>query len=392
MPNTPKMAMPYIVTGQAQKEITHNDALNDLDSLAQITVLSRAVITPPLTPFEGDSYIIPSTATGAWAGNTNAIASYYSGWRIKVPKAGWQAYVQDESMMCLYDGTVWNATVASQAITLFGNITAPSWTNAGVAFKAAAATYTNTTSSGVVATQGVYSFGIPTLNASAATTYTNSGTVIIRGAPVSGTNVTQSNVAALLVESGGIRIVSGSLQLAGGSYTGGAVNAIAGSVNISGNQSIASWTTSGVLFRANAVTLTDTTGTGVIATRVANSFAALTFASTLAVTLTDAATFYVAGAPVSGTNTTITRGWSHYVAAGNAYFGGGVVMAATPAAPNANALLDIQSTTKAFMPPRMTTAQKTAIPSPTSGMVVYDSTLNKLCVFGASAWETITSV
>lgn len=60
--------------------------------------------------------------------------------------------------------------------------------------------------------------------------------------------------------------------------------------------------------------------------------------------------------------------------------------------PNVNALLDVTSTTKAFMPPRMTTTQKNAIASPTAGMVVYDSTLNKLCVRAASAWETITSV
>lgn len=60
--------------------------------------------------------------------------------------------------------------------------------------------------------------------------------------------------------------------------------------------------------------------------------------------------------------------------------------------PNANALLDVQSTTKAFMPPRMTTTQKNAIAGPASGMVVYDSTLGKLCVRGAAAWETVTSV
>ena len=62
------------------------------------------------------------------------------------------------------------------------------------------------------------------------------------------------------------------------------------------------------------------------------------------------------------------------------------------ASPNANAILDVSSTTKAFMPPRMTTTQKNAIASPTAGMVVYDSTLHKLCVRAASAWETVTSV
>lgn len=59
-------------------------------------------------------------------------------------------------------------------------------------------------------------------------------------------------------------------------------------------------------------------------------------------------------------------------------------------APDANKLLDLKSTTKAFAPPRMTTTQKTAIASPTAGMVVYDTTLNKLCVY-TTTWETITS-
>ena len=60
--------------------------------------------------------------------------------------------------------------------------------------------------------------------------------------------------------------------------------------------------------------------------------------------------------------------------------------------PNANALLDISSTTKAFMPPRMTTTQKAAIASPTAGMVVYDATLNKLSVYTGAVWETVTSI
>ena len=57
---------------------------------------------------------------------------------------------------------------------------------------------------------------------------------------------------------------------------------------------------------------------------------------------------------------------------------------------NANAILDIQSTTKAFMPPRMTTAQRDAVASPTAGMVVYNSTTNKLNVY-TTAWEAVTS-
>lgn len=54
-------------------------------------------------------------------------------------------------------------------------------------------------------------------------------------------------------------------------------------------------------------------------------------------------------------------------------------------------ILQIDSTTKGFLPPRMTTTQKNAIATPAAGLMVYDSTLNKLCVY-TTAWETVTSV
>jgi hypothetical protein len=62
------------------------------------------------------------------------------------------------------------------------------------------------------------------------------------------------------------------------------------------------------------------------------------------------------------------------------------------ATPNASAILDITSTTKGFLPPRMTTTQKNAISTPATGLVVYDTTLNKLSVYTGSAWETVTSL
>ena len=57
----------------------------------------------------------------------------------------------------------------------------------------------------------------------------------------------------------------------------------------------------------------------------------------------------------------------------------------------ASSLLTIESTTKGFLPPRMTTTQKNAIATPAAGLVVYDTTLNKLCVY-TTTWETITSI
>jgi hypothetical protein len=56
---------------------------------------------------------------------------------------------------------------------------------------------------------------------------------------------------------------------------------------------------------------------------------------------------------------------------------------------DASSQLQIDSTTKGFLPPRMTTTQKNAIASPAAGLVVYDSTTNKLCCYNGSTWNDL---
>jgi hypothetical protein len=73
-------------------------------------------------------------------------------------------------------------------------------------------------------------------------------------------------------------------------------------------------------------------------------------------------------------------------------YSGGISIGKGASNPVASAQLEVFSTTKGFLPPVMTTTQKNAIASPAAGLVVYDSTLGKLCVRTASAWETITSL
>lgn len=55
----------------------------------------------------------------------------------------------------------------------------------------------------------------------------------------------------------------------------------------------------------------------------------------------------------------------------------------------ASALVTMNSTTRGFLPPRMTTTQKNAIASPAAGLVVYDSTTNKLCCYNGSTWNDL---
>jgi hypothetical protein len=71
------------------------------------------------------------------------------------------------------------------------------------------------------------------------------------------------------------------------------------------------------------------------------------------------------------------------------YLAGALSIGVTTA--NASALLQVDSTTQGVLFPRMTTTQKNAISSPATGLVVFDTTLGKLCVF-STTWQTITSV
>jgi hypothetical protein len=107
MTTTPNLALSYIVSSQAQKEITHNGALNDLDFTAQMSVIDTTLSTPPATPNTGDSYIIAASPTGAWTGFANCVAGYYGGWVIKTPVAGWRAWVRNGNRVLYYTGSAW---------------------------------------------------------------------------------------------------------------------------------------------------------------------------------------------------------------------------------------------------------------------------------------------
>jgi hypothetical protein len=83
-----------------------------------------------------------------------------------------------------------------------GNLSSSQWAGIGIAFRSEAATYTDTTSSGTVASNFVNVLQTPILAASSATTYTSTATLYIQGCPTAGTNVTITGCNALSVGSG----------------------------------------------------------------------------------------------------------------------------------------------------------------------------------------------
>lgn len=77
-----------------------NDALSLLDTLVQLTVLSRTIPSPPASPKNGDTYFIPDNAESNWAAHTGALAVYHDdSWAYTQLKIGWRFFVQDEDVL-----------------------------------------------------------------------------------------------------------------------------------------------------------------------------------------------------------------------------------------------------------------------------------------------------
>ncbi len=109
MPDTTEhLALPFIMASQAQKHVTHNEALRMLDGIVQLSVLDRDLTAPPGSPTEGDHYIPATGATGAWAGWDGSIAYWIDGaWMRILPAAGWLAWAVDESQAVVWTGSAW---------------------------------------------------------------------------------------------------------------------------------------------------------------------------------------------------------------------------------------------------------------------------------------------
>lgn len=103
--DTTILSLPLILPAQAQKHVTHNEALVKLDLMVQLAVINRTLTTAPALPVIGDRHIVATGATGAWVGQSGRIAMYtQAGWQFTQPLPGWQAYVMAESQMAFSTG------------------------------------------------------------------------------------------------------------------------------------------------------------------------------------------------------------------------------------------------------------------------------------------------
>jgi hypothetical protein len=137
MTATPRLDLPLLAAGQAQKHVTHNDALIRLDALVHLAVASRTETVPPAVPTETSAYIVPAGGTGVFAGHEDEVAIFEDGgWSFFEPRPGWQAWVADEAEEQIWTGTIWRraSPISSEGAELWGvNATADATNRLAVA-------------------------------------------------------------------------------------------------------------------------------------------------------------------------------------------------------------------------------------------------------------------
>ena len=103
---TPILELDEWTEAQAQPHVTVNEAIRWLECFASLSVLSITTTDPPMTPAEGDRYIVPAAgATGDWAGHDDEVALWFgTAWGFKLAPTGAIAYVEDEGVPYRYNG------------------------------------------------------------------------------------------------------------------------------------------------------------------------------------------------------------------------------------------------------------------------------------------------
>jgi hypothetical protein len=103
---TTRYALPLLQSGQAQKEITHNEAIGRIDALLQLVVESRRNALPPTA--NGTAWIVVTGATGDFAAHIGQIAVCDDGgWSFVTPRDGCIAFVRDEGVFVHFAAGIW---------------------------------------------------------------------------------------------------------------------------------------------------------------------------------------------------------------------------------------------------------------------------------------------
>ncbi|WP_404336214.1 DUF2793 domain-containing protein [Sphingomonas sp. MMS12-HWE2-04] len=121
MTETPRLNLPLLEPGQAQKEMTHNEALARLDLLVHGRLVALAANVPPVAPAPGQCWVIGSAPQGVWADHSHAIAGWTtSGWHFVAPQEGMRLWIDAEAGFALFRDGGWHSGEAFGKVFIEG--------------------------------------------------------------------------------------------------------------------------------------------------------------------------------------------------------------------------------------------------------------------------------
>ncbi len=105
---TSRFSLPYILPGQAQKELFHNEALQAIDAALHPAIEGEQAV-PPGSPGAGQSWLVAAGGSGEWEGQAGSIATWTEGgWRFTAPVAGMTAWSKPAGCRLHWTGSGWS--------------------------------------------------------------------------------------------------------------------------------------------------------------------------------------------------------------------------------------------------------------------------------------------
>jgi len=103
-----RLALPFLAAGQAQKELTHNEALALIDAGLAAAAESAGLDTTPSAPVAGQCWIVGDTPVGVWEGHAGALACWTEGgWRFLPGVEGMTVWVKDQRLWAVREASGW---------------------------------------------------------------------------------------------------------------------------------------------------------------------------------------------------------------------------------------------------------------------------------------------
>ncbi len=366
---TALLSLPYILPSQAQKHVTHNEALRMLDALLHLRVDGVGTDTPPESPQDGERHAVGNTPSGAFASHAREIAAFQDGaWAFYAPRPGWMLWDADGEALHVFHGGDWmKIEPEPKRLPLLGIATDADSVNR--------------------------------LAVSAAATLLNHAGA---GHQVKINKAAAGNTASLLFQTGwsgraemglaGNDDFSIKVSADGSAWkTALTVNRTTGEIGVGGNPFSATQlfvTNASAIIGMRASDITKWAGLKIYnnsgaqvaglqygnpaAPDMAQELAFMSLASSVPVK------FYQGGTAAG--NERLRLDASGRIALLNANVGIGT------ATPHASAQMEIASSGRGFLPPRMSEAERNAIAAPAEGLMIYNTTAHAPQFWNGTAW------